>query len=84
MLRLITCQNATMLLEQQADQPVPKPLGVSLWLHLRYCSCCNRYAKQTVLIAEWARASATVRTTVGPFLSEAAKKRMRERLAAVG
>ena len=84
MLRLITCQNATMLLEQQADQPVPKLQGVSLWLHLRYCPCCNRYAKQTVLIAEWARASATARTTAGPFLSEVAKQRMRERLAAAG
>ena len=84
MLRLITCQNATMLLEQQADQPVPKLLGVSLWLHLRYCPCCNRYAKQTVLIAEWVRILATARTTVVPFLSEAAKKRMRERLTAVG
>ena len=84
MLRLITCQNATMLLEQQADQPVPKLLGVSLWLHLRYCPYCNRYAKQTVLIAEWARTSAAARATAGPVLSDAAKMRMRERLAAAG
>ena len=71
-----------MLLEQRADQPVPKPLGATLWLHLRYCPYCNRYAKQTVLIAEWARASATARATAGPILSEAAKERMRARLAA--
>jgi len=73
-----------MLLEQQADYALVREQRVSLWLHLRYCPCCNRYAKQTVLIAEWARASATTRTTAGPFLSEVAKKRMRERLAAAG
>ena len=82
MLRLITCQNATMMLEQRADQPVPKPLRASLWLHLRYCPYCNRYAQQTVLIAEWARASAAARATAGPLLSDAAKERMRARLTA--
>ena len=84
MLRLITCQNATMMLEQRAGQPVPQRLGASLWLHLRYCPYCNRYARQTVLIAEWARASAAARAASGPFLSEAAKERMRQRLAAAG
>ena len=71
-----------MLLEQRADQPVPQLLGASLWLHLRYCPYCNRYAKQTALIAEWARASAAARATSGPSLSDAAKERMRQRLAA--
>ena len=82
MLRLITCQNATMMLEQQTDQPVPRALRASLWLHLRYCPYCNRYAKQTVQIAEWARASAAAQAVAGPALPEAAKARMRARLAA--
>jgi hypothetical protein len=82
MLRLINCQNATLLLEQQADQDLAREQRVSLWLHMRYCPLCNRYAKQTVLIAEWAKASATARTHTGASLSEAAKQRMRERLAA--
>ena len=84
MLRLITCQHATLLLEQQADQAVPKPERASLWLHLRYCPYCSRYAKQTVLIAEWARASAAARAADGPLLSDAAKERMRQQLAAAG
>ncbi len=71
-----------MMLEQQADQPVPRPLRASLWLHLRYCPYCNRYAKQTVQIAEWVRASAAARAAAGPFLSDAAKERMSARLAA--
>lgn len=71
-----------MLLEQQADQPASGSMPASLWLHLRYCPYCNRYAKQTQLIAEWARASATSRANSGLALSETAKQRMRERLAA--
>jgi hypothetical protein len=82
MLRLINCQNATLLLEQQVDQHLVREQRVHLWLHLRYCPHCNRYAKQTVLIAEWAKASATARMNTGASLSEAAKQRMRERLAA--
>ncbi|MDB5267750.1 MAG: hypothetical protein JWP58_790 [Hymenobacter sp.] len=84
MLRLINCQRATLLLEQQADQDLAREQRVNLWLHLRYCPYCNRYAKQTVLIAEWARTSAAARAQAGPVLSEAAKERMRERLATAG
>ena len=84
MRRLITCQNATLLLEKQADQSVPRELRTSLWLHLRYCPDCNRYATQTVQIAEWARASAATRVSSSVGLSDAAKQRMRERLAAAG
>ena len=81
MLRLITCQSATLLLEQQPEGLVPKEMRSSLWLHLRYCLYCNRYAKQSVLIAEMARAAAAARETSGPALPEAAKERMRQRLA---
>lgn len=84
MLRLITCQHAALLIEQRADLAQPRPERASLWLHLRYCSCCNHYARQTVLIAEWTRAAAAAQLTSGPFLSEAAKERMRQRLAAAG
>ncbi|MGY3089088.1 hypothetical protein ACVWYF_002128 [Hymenobacter sp. UYAg731] len=84
MLRLITCQHATLLIEQQAGHALAREQRASLWLHLRYCPYCNRYAKQTVLIAQWARASAATRATAGPMLSEAAKERMRERLTAAG
>ncbi len=82
MLRLITCQHATLLLEQQAGHAVPPSLRTSLWLHLRYCPLCHRYARQTLRIAEWARTAAATRATTGPPLPEAAKERMRQRLAA--
>ncbi|GAC1369445.1 MAG: hypothetical protein NVS3B25_31670 [Hymenobacter sp.] len=84
MLRIITCQNATRLLEQQADQLVPRAQRASLWLHLRYCPYCSRYARQTVLVAVWARAAATGQAHSAATLSEMAKERMRQRLAAAG
>ena len=82
MLRLITCQHATLLLEQQADHASPRGQRASLWLHLRYCPYCQRYAQQTVLIAEWARASAAGRAAAPVALPAHAKERMRQRLAA--
>ena len=83
MLRLIACQRITLLLEQRADQSLPRGLRASVWLHLRYCPACSRYAQQTVQIAEWARVAA-VRASSGAVLSEASKERMRQRLLAAG
>jgi hypothetical protein len=82
MLRLITCQNATRLLDQRPDHALPWDSRASLWVHLRFCPYCKRYARQTVLMAEWAKAAATAREQTGPALSAAAKQRMRERLVA--
>jgi hypothetical protein len=63
---------------------MPRRERASLWLHLHICPYCKRYSKQTILIAEWARASAAGRAQAGPALSTAAKERMRERLVAAG
>ena len=73
-----------MLLDQRPDRALPWGPRASLWVHLRYCPYCKRYAKQTVLMAEWARAAATARAQAGPALPAAAKQRMRERLAEAG
>ena len=73
-----------MLIEQRQDPAMPRPERASLWLHLHICVNCKRYSQQTVLVAEWARASAHDRAQAGPALSEAAKERMRERLVAAG
>ena len=73
-----------MLIEQREDLAMPRRERTGLWLHLRLCPYCKRYSQQTILIAEWARASAATRAQAGPALSEAAKERMRERLVAAG
>lgn len=75
MLRLITCQHATMLLEQRADAPLEPTDRRSLWLHLRLCPLCQRYSIQTVLVAQLARAAAAPRSTA-PGLSVAARRRI--------
>lgn len=82
MLRLITCQNATLLLERQSDRSLPVLARLGLRLHLHYCPYCRRYARQTVLIAAWARAAAAGRVSGGAGLSAEAKERMRRQLAA--
>ena len=82
MLRLINCRHATLLIEQRTDLALPRRERTSLWLHLHLCPYCKRYSRQSALIAGWARASAAARATAGPVLSEAAKERMRQRLAA--
>ena len=75
-----------MLIEQRRDPAMPRRARASLWLHLHLCPYCKRYSQQTILVAEWARASAAARAAAGtgPVLSEAAKERMRERLTAAG
>lgn len=82
MQRLINCQKATLLLEQQADQSLPEAVRTSLVQHLRYCAHCQHYAAQTVLIAAWAKAAAAARVGATATLSAAAKERMRARLLA--
>ena len=82
MLRLINCRHATLLIEQHQDPALPRRERASLWLHLHLCVSCKRYAQQSILVAEWARASAAARAQAGPALSATAKERMRERLAA--
>lgn len=84
MLRLINCQHATLLIEQRQDPATPRRERAHLWLHLHLCPHCKRYSRQSILIAEWARASAAGRAQAGPGLSAAAKERMRERLVAAG
>jgi hypothetical protein len=68
-----------MLLEQRAEGLLPLSTRSSLWLHLRYCPYCNRYARQTVLIAQLVQTAASSSADVK--LSEAAKQRMRQLLA---
>ncbi|PJJ48102.1 anti-sigma factor family protein [Hymenobacter chitinivorans] len=83
MLRIISCHQATLLLEQRADQALPPVDRRSLWLHLRYCPYCSRYARQTVLLAELARAAAVARPEL-PGLSAEARQRLQERLREAG
>jgi hypothetical protein len=79
MVRLITCQQATLLMEKRHDHALQLPQRAGLWLHLRYCPYCSRYARQTVMVAQLAR-QAAVHSHSGLTLPHASKERMRQRL----
>ena len=78
MLRFISCQQATLLIEQKADNALPATDRNSLWLHLRYCPYCSRYAKQSPLLAQLAKASAERRAG----MPNAARERLQQHLTA--
>lgn len=79
MLRLLSCQRATLLIEQRTAAALPPAGRNSLWLHLAYCPYCRRYACQTVLLNRLAQAAATPRGE-SVRLSAAAKQRLQHRL----
>lgn len=78
MLRIVSCQQTTLLLEQQADGPLATRARRSVWLHLRYCPYCRRYSTQTLALVTLARAAATLPAAFG--LAPAARERLRQRL----
>lgn len=52
---LFNCNEATLLIEKRAEQPLTLWQRLCLWIHLSMCSLCNRYARQSPLIAALAR-----------------------------
>ncbi|AMJ64862.1 hypothetical protein [Hymenobacter sp. PAMC 26628] len=84
MLRLLSCRHATLLIEQRADAPLAPRDRRSLWLHLRYCPYCHRYAHQTVLLVLLAQARAAGAPAQLPGLPDAARQRIRQQLAGAG
>jgi hypothetical protein len=58
MLRIISCQQATLHIERQADDALSATERNSLWLHLRYCPFCTRYAQQSLLLSQLVKAAA--------------------------
>ncbi len=81
MLRFISCQRATLLIEQRTDMALSATERNSLWLHLRYCPYCHRYGKQTALLNHLAKVAAAHRAA-SATLSDEARQRLRAQLAA--
>ncbi|WP_156175886.1 anti-sigma factor family protein [Hymenobacter terrenus] len=78
MLRLITCQQATLWVEKRTDIALPLGNRSSLWMHLSYCAKCRRYARQSAWLAHIARDGA--RRAHPVVLPAAARERLRQRL----
>jgi hypothetical protein len=79
----ISCQQATRLIEERADGPLPLKSAVGLTVHLLYCKYCKRYEAQSPLVAQLALFAG--RHTAGNAevqLSTAARLRIQQRLEA--
>jgi len=50
--RMITCREASRLISQQLDQPIPWHRRLILRFHLMWCEACRRYTRQTRFLRE--------------------------------
>jgi hypothetical protein len=83
MLRFISCQQATLLVEQQADAVLLQVDEQRLALHLRYCPYCARYAQQSTLLNDLTKAAAQRRASQDVGLSAEAQERLKQRLLGI-
>lgn len=77
MLRLISCRQATLFVEKQAENALSFSDRSSLWMHLGYCAQCRRYAKQSAMLNRLTRAAAERRARLGTGLTDTARERLR-------
>ncbi len=49
---LLSCKEATLLIEKEQIEPLTKLEKTRLWVHTSMCRACNAYQKQSLLIAK--------------------------------
>lgn len=81
---LFNCQQATLLVERQADAALPTTTRVQLWSHLHLCPHCRRYALQSARLAHAARPAAEAAVPANLALPAAARARMQQLFDAHG
>lgn len=52
---MLSCKEASRLLSQRQDRRLALAERAALWLHLRACDACNRFARQLIVIREAVR-----------------------------
>lgn len=72
------CKEATMLAEQQQQQPLTRWQRIGLRLHLLFCHYCRRYVKQSKVIDQHLRQLAAENTA----LDESVKRQWEVLIAA--
>lgn len=55
---MLSCRQATRLISQSLDEPLPFRRRMALKFHLFMCRFCSRYQKQMILIREAMRSMA--------------------------
>ncbi|MFD1467042.1 zf-HC2 domain-containing protein [Hymenobacter caeli] len=81
---LFNCQQATLLLERRADEPLPAKTSAQLWAHLRLCPYCRRYSFQSLFIARQAKAAAGATVPADLPLPAALRVRLQQLMDAHG
>ena len=79
---ILTCQQATLLVEQRADARLPLTASAALAAHLWLCSYCKRYVAQSGLIGQLALFGARRAAEADLELPAAARARIQQRLDA--
>ncbi len=55
---MMTCEQATALVEKKRDQKLDFSERIGLWLHMAYCRFCALFAEQSRIIDECTKAYA--------------------------
>jgi predicted anti-sigma-YlaC factor YlaD len=79
---MLTCKQASQLLSQSLDRPLPLTNRIKLRLHLVICDACKRFSKQMhVLKTALQRLKLQTESDYTVVLSEAAKARINHTIA---
>jgi len=79
---MMTCKEASQLISESKDHPLPLPKRVGLWFHLLMCRMCTGYKNQLELISRLSyRAGEIVMGASSGALSPDTKERMKQRLS---
>jgi hypothetical protein len=49
---MLNCKEASRLLSQRLDAPLPPGRRLALFLHLLFCDACRHFERQTMLLRE--------------------------------
>lgn len=79
---LFNCQQATLLIERRADEPLPVKTSAQLWAHLRLCPYCRRYSFQSPFIARQAKLAAEAAGALEVQLPASLRSRLQQLAAA--
>ena len=78
----LSCQQATLLLERRADEPLPAANQAQLLTHLELCPLCQRYEAQSRFLAQQARPAAEAQVPAAAQLPPTARRRLQRMVEA--
>jgi len=79
---MMTCKEASQLISERKDHPLPPGKRIGLWFHLIACKMCVGYKNQLQMLSRISkRAGETVMGKASGSLSSDARDRMKQRLS---